>query len=170
MVLTTIGQRFAAELEGEMRATRELLKLVPADKFDWAPHEKSMKLGALALHIATIPGWVEATISHPELDFAKPGPPGPKATNAEELLAILNECVTKADALLQAATDDALREPWKLRNGEEVYFTMSKSLVLRTWVMNHLYHHRGQLTVYLRLLDIPLPSTYGPTADNPAGM
>jgi uncharacterized damage-inducible protein DinB len=165
MDLTTIGARCAAELDGELRSTRELLARVPADKMDWAPHPKSMTLGALANHIATIPGWAHATLTADVLDFAEPREPRPVATTPHELVAMLEAQEAEAKELLAHATDDHLRQPWTLRNGETVYFTMSRSLVLRSWVMNHLYHHRGQLTVYLRLLDVPLPGVYGPTAD-----
>jgi uncharacterized damage-inducible protein DinB len=155
-----------AEYKQECANTRKLLERVPFDNPAWKPHEKSMALIDLAKHIAEIPTWMKATIEHDELDFSKT-PYQPKtAANTEELLQIHDESTAAAFKSLSAATEEALLANWTLRNGEQVYFTMPKSVCLRSFVYNHLYHHRGQLTVYLRLLNVPLPGMYGPTADD----
>jgi uncharacterized damage-inducible protein DinB len=161
----TIAQQMLAELQQEGIATRKILAQVPIDKKDWKPHEKSMALGALASHVAEIYGWPKETIIMDELDLSKMDFT-PKVLNSnEDLLAIFDKCMAKATEILEAATDEDLAKPWIMRNGEVIYFTMPKAQVMRTWVLNHSVHHRAQLGVYLRLLDIAVPGTYGPSAD-----
>ena len=154
------------EFDHEMGATRKLLERVPAADFGWKPHDKSFPLGHLAAHIANLPTWVGITMDGRELDTADIGDarPQPPASTAE-LLQRFDENVKKARAKIDEQTDPAFFAPWSLKNSGQVMFTMPKVSVLRTFVMNHLIHHRGQLTVYLRLRNVPLPSIYGPTAD-----
>lgn len=155
------------EFDHEMGATRRLLERVPEGDFAWKPHDKSFPLGHLAAHIANLPTWVGITMDGSELDTADLGEearPKPPASLAE-LLQRFDENVKKARAKIDEQTDPTFFAPWSLKNGGQVMFTMPKLAVLRSFVMNHLIHHRGQLTVYLRLRDVPLPSIYGPTAD-----
>lgn len=161
----TLGTAFLAELEQEAKVAREVLSRVPADKFDWKPHDKSMSFGKLASHVAEMVGWTGPTLDHPELDFAKMDykPFEPKTT--EELLEFFDKNLAEAVQVLNNMTDDRFMESWSLRNGEKIYFTMPKIVAMRSFVMNHIVHHRGQLSVYLRLNDIAVPSMYGPSAD-----
>lgn len=154
-----------AELKREAASTRNLLALVPFDKLDYKPHEKSMTLKRLSVHLAEITGWWKECLVHDELDFSK-GNFAPKEFNSvEDLLAYHDDLVEKSTKILNEVSDEEFKKPWTMRNGEQIYFTNCKAEVVREWCMNHLYHHRGQLTVYLRLLNVPLPSIYGPTAD-----
>ncbi len=160
-----MNEVFIAELQQESAATRKLLERVPMDKADWTPHEKSMKLGNLAHHVSELPGWSMVTLDQDELDFAKweYKPEIPKTT--EELVKNYDNTVAKAIECLKNADDAKFMQDWTMRNGEQVFFTLPKAAVLRSFVFNHSYHHRAQLGVYLRLLDIPLPGMYGPSAD-----
>lgn len=160
-----IATGLIAELEQEAATTRKVLERVPADKFDWKPHEKSMPMGRLAVHVAEMHGWTKPTVEDPELDFAKMDykPFEPKTT--EELVAHLDKNVNEAIEVLKTISDDGWHDEWSLRNGEQVYFTIPKIAVMRGMVLNHIVHHRGQLSVYLRLNDIPVPAMYGPSAD-----
>ena len=154
------------EYTHECASTRKLLERVPMDKLSWKPHEKSMTLEQLATHVAEIPEWVPLTLKQPELDFSKGGYQPKSVTTTEELLKIHDDCVAAALQSIQNTTAEILvNETWTMRNGETIYFTMPKIAVLRSFTFNHIYHHRGQLTVYLRLLDVPVPGMYGPTAD-----
>lgn len=154
-----------AEMEQEASVARACLERIPAEKFDWKPHEKSMAFGRLAVHIAEMFNWTAATLQQSELDFAKFDykPLEPAATS--ELVEFLDKNVAEAIDVLRNTTDDVFMEDWTMRNGETVYMTMPKIAVMRSFVMNHIVHHRGQLSVYLRLNDIPVPSIYGPSAD-----
>ena len=160
-----IAPALIAEMEQEAAVTRKCLERVPAEKFDWKPHERSMPFGRLASHVAEMFGWTPPTLEQPELDFAKWDykPAEPKTT--ADLVEFLDKNVSEAIACLRNTSDDTFMESWTLRNGEQVYFTMPKIAVMRSFVMNHIIHHRGQLTVYLRLNDIPVPALYGPSAD-----
>ncbi len=161
----SIATAFLAELEQEAATARKCLERVPADKFDWKPHEKSMTFSRLATHVAEMFGWTENTVKQDVLDFAEGDwkPFEPKST--EELLKFFDENLARAKAALRETSDETFMTDWTMRNGEQVYFTMPKIAVMRTFVMNHIIHHRGQLSVYLRLNDIPVPSIYGPSAD-----
>ena len=161
-----INQTLLMEYEYECGNTRKLLETVPFDNPAWKPNEKSMSLVELAAHVAEIPAWMHFTLDFPELDFAKSEYKLPKINNVEELLALHDKSVAEALSVLAKATDEQMMENWTMRNGEQIYFTMPKASVVRTWVFNHLYHHRGQLTVYLRMLNVPLTGMYGPTADD----
>lgn len=161
----TIAQGFLEELKKEEASTKKLLERVPLEKGDWKPHEKSMPLNRLASHVAENFEWVADTIGSDELDFAKvPYEPFiPK--NTEELIKFFGKSFDKAIKALSDCSDEEMMKNWTMRNGEQVYFTMPKVVVVRSFCINHMIHHRGQLTVYLRLLGIPLPGIYGPTAD-----
>ena len=160
-----IGSALAAEMEQEAKTARACLERVPADKFGWQPHEKSMEMGRLASHISEMFQWTGSTLEKDVLDFATMDykPFEPKTT--EDLLEHLDKGVAEAIESLKNAPDEAFMKDWTMRNGEQVYFTMPKIAVMRGFVMNHIIHHRGQLSVYLRLNDIPVPSIYGPSAD-----
>ena len=159
-----------AEFDREHGVTRTLLERLPEDRAPWKPHPKSMSLGDLALHLAQLPVWVSLTLQQPELDMNPPGgTPWPKRawTSRDALLASFDTNVAAARAVLSAASDAELQAPWTLKNGGHTLFTMPKAGVLRTFVFNHSVHHRGQLSVYLRLCDVPVPPMFGPTADAP---
>ena len=160
-----IANALIAEWENEGATTRKVLERCPPEKFDWKPHEKSMALGRLATHVAEMHGWTKPTVEQPELDFAKFDykPFEPKTT--EELVAHFEKNYNEGIESLRNAPDEIWSEPWSLKNGETTYFTMPKIAVIRSMVLNHIVHHRGQLSVYLRLNDIPVPAMYGPSAD-----
>lgn len=160
-----ISAALIAEIEHEAAVTRTCLERIPAEKFDWKPHEKSMAFGRLASHIAEMFSWTSSTMEHAELDFSKMDykPFEPKTT--EELVEFLDKNVAEAITALKSSPDERFMENWTMRNAEQVYFTMPKIAVMRSFVMNHIVHHRGQLSVYLRLNDIAVPSIYGPSAD-----
>ena len=161
-----INHAFLAELENEAAKTRTLLSRVPVDNPTWKPHVKSMELQRLARHVAELPAWCTMTITTDELDFAKPFDPSPPLTTAEALVAEFDKNVATAMNALKGTDDEKLQGTWSLRNGEQIFFTLPRHVVLRDMVFNHLVHHRAQLGVYLRLLNIPLPQMYGPTADD----
>jgi uncharacterized damage-inducible protein DinB len=159
---TSIAQAFLAELDAEMPPTRRLLERVPSAKGDWKPHPKSFSLAHLSQLVARMPGWLTHTMVQPSLDLSS----APKYSNetTEALVAEFDRCVTEAREVLAKAKDEDFSEPWSLTMGGRVLMTLPRLVVMRQNI-NHLAHHRGQLTVYLRLLDVPLPSIYGPTAD-----
>ena len=161
----TIANQMLAELQQEGITTRKILALVPVDKKDWKPHEKSMALGNLSRHVAEIYGWPKETVQDDELDFSKMDHKPIEITSNEQLLALFDKCMAKAKEILENTPDEEMAKPWTMRNGETIFFTMPKTQVMRTWVLNHSVHHRAQLGVYLRLLDIPIPGSYGPSAD-----
>ena len=158
----SIGTSMLEEFDREMATTRRVLERVPTDKGTWKPHEKSFALGHLAQLVAGMPGWITMTIRSPDLNL-KSGP-GYSFQPTDTLLAQFDKNVQEARAELAKVPDAAFAEPWSLKMGDRVLSTEPRGVVLRTHV-NHLVHHRGQLTVYLRLLDVPVPSIYGPTAD-----
>jgi uncharacterized damage-inducible protein DinB len=160
----TTAEFLLAELDEEMPPTRRLLERVPSDKGPWKPHPKSFALGHLAQLVATMPGWIANMARSSELDLAQV--PGYSFQSTETLVATFDTLVREAREALAAARDEDFAAPWSLRHGERVLFTAPRGAVLRQTI-NHLVHHRGQLTVYLRLLDVPIPSMYGPTADEP---
>jgi uncharacterized damage-inducible protein DinB len=159
------SQALIAEIQMEAANTRKILNAVPLDKSDWKPHPKSMALGRLASHVAEIPGWVVNTMTADVLDFANFDYKPAKPTTNEELVAVLDKHVGEAIAALENSKDEDFGKMWTMRNGEKVYFTLPKAAVVRSFALSHQYHHRAQLGVYLRLLDIPVPGMYGPTAD-----
>jgi uncharacterized damage-inducible protein DinB len=155
------------EFDHEMGTTRRLLERVPEADMAWKPHPRSFSLGQLASHIANIPTWVDATVDLAVFDLAMIGDDARPKQPVElaPVLAAFDINVKKARAKIDAQPDAAFFAPWTLKKDGAEMFTMPKVAVLRSFVMNHLIHHRGQLSVYLRLRDVPLPSIYGPTAD-----
>ncbi|HEX7183198.1 MAG TPA: DinB family protein [Thermoanaerobaculia bacterium] len=156
------------EFDHEMATTRRLLERVPEEKAAWKPHPKSFSLGDLSVHIANLLTWLAMTLDRTELDLSPPGGEAfksPRFESTSQLLATFDEGVRKARAALAEVSDEDLRVPWTLKNAGTEIFTMPRVVTLRSFVFNHLIHHRGQLSVYLRLNDVPLPSIYGPTAD-----
>lgn len=161
----SLHQSLLAELKQEAAGTKRMLEKVPTDKFNWKPHEKSFSLGKLAIHVADMINWVHVTINQDELDFANNSYKTPDIETSEQLLAFFEESLANAVNILGNTTDEVLEQNWTMRAGETIYFTLPKKIVLRTFVLNHIVHHRAQLSVYFRLLDIPVPGMYGPTAD-----
>ena len=162
-----MSEALLKEFDHETKTTRRVLERVPSDKFDWAPHPRSMTMGKLAGHIVELIGWVPDTLGPDFFDFAAPRDPAPPSATTEQLLAVYDRNTGAARAAIAAVPDEAMSKPWSLKSGEQVFFTMPKASVLRFFVFNHVVHHRGQLSVYLRLNDIPVPSIYGPSADDP---
>jgi len=152
------------EIEYELPVTLRVLERVPQDNLDWRPHPKSMTIGKLAWHIAVVPSRVETMLRQGDFDVAKAGP-AEMPRDAKEIPAVLRRNMDSVRAYLGTLDDDALKARFTLRHGEKVMQQIPKVAVLRSILLNHTYHHRGQLSVYLRLLDIPVPSIYGPSAD-----
>jgi uncharacterized damage-inducible protein DinB len=160
----TIIQYFQHQLKEEALLTRAILQIVPADKYDWQPHPKSMSLLRLATHVAEIPGWIQLATDMDVLDFAKTNyQPEPFSTN-KDLMDFFEARLAAGTDALTKVTDDILGNKWEMRNGDQLFFESTKGEVLRM-SMSQLIHHRAQLGVFLRLLDIPIPGTYGPSAD-----
>jgi uncharacterized damage-inducible protein DinB len=162
-------QSFLKELEQESIGTRKMLALVPSDKPDWKPHEKSMKLKDLATHLADLPTWITLGITKDELDFAT-NPYNPQNCNSgEELVSYFDKNVEEAKRYLKNNDDAILEKIWTLRNGQIVYMQLTKLETIRQSYCQ-MVHHRAQLGVYLRLLNIPIPGVYGPSADDTSSM
>ena len=159
-----LADALVPEFDHEMVTTRKLLERVPEDRFDWKPHAKSMTLGGLATHVANIVWWGEVTLDKPEFNAEGQQVAAPAGSRAE-LLETFDKNVRTTRASLAAKSDAELMAPWSLKNGKQTFFTMPKAAVWRSFVMNHLVHHRAQLSVYLRMHDVPLPAMYGPSAD-----
>jgi uncharacterized damage-inducible protein DinB len=153
------------EFDHEISTTRKLLERVPEDKWDWAPHEKSMKLGRLACHVAELPVFATASAKSDSMDFAKGEYKTIDAANRQQLLDAFDKQAAASRAAIAGLSDEDLMKPWTLLMDGKALMTMPKAGVLRTAMMNHLIHHRGQLSVYLRLTGTPVPSIYGPSAD-----
>jgi uncharacterized damage-inducible protein DinB len=158
------------DLQQESAGTRRALERIPAAKLDWQPHAKSMTLRALASHIAEIPTFVPAVLNMEELDFATAGWKPWMGDSPAAMVAKLDAELANAVAALQATNEEHLAGTWSLKMGGQALFTAPRLVVLQSLVLKHTIHHRGQLTVYLRLLDVPLPSIYGPSADEGPGM
>src|ERR1700676_64648 len=159
---------FLPEFSHEMATARKTLERVPEGKSDWVPHPRSMKMGRLAGHIAELPGLVIAALGRESMDFRPPGAP-PRVpyvmTTREELLQAFDKNVAAASAAIAGASDEDLMKTFTLSAGGKVIFSLPRLAALRGFVQNHVIHHRGQLSVYLRLNDVPVPSIYGPSAD-----
>jgi uncharacterized damage-inducible protein DinB len=163
-----IKELFLDELERETEGSRQALERVPEGKNDWKPHEKSMPLGSLARLVASMPSWIAMTINQDELDLSPNGNPRPKPPewkSRKELLDLLDDNVAQAREALKKTTDDHLMTTWRLLVGGRVVSTDPRYVVIRDAVFNHAAHHRGQLTVYLRLCNASVPAIYGPSAD-----
>ena len=152
------------ELEEEARTTRRVLERVPDEKLSWRPHEKARTLGELAMHVAIVPGAVAELITSPS-PAQVPQFTDPTTQRASELVSTLEESIAKAKRVLGGVDDATLLETWRMVQGEREVFAVPRVALLRSIMLNHWYHHRGQLTVYLRELDVPIPSIYGPSAD-----
>lgn len=159
----TQTEALIAELEQEAVATRRVLERVPDDKLSWSPHPRSMSLGTLALHVAGLTGGLADLLDPPVA--ALPNVPLTEAASREEILSALDKGLATAKSRLESWGDDGLRGEWKMTSGDEVLIALPRIVMVRSLMLNHWYHHRGQLVVYLRLLDIPVPPVYGPTAD-----
>jgi uncharacterized damage-inducible protein DinB len=152
------------ELEQEAKATRRVLEHVPENRLGWKPHDKSLTLGQLAMHVATIPARIAELSTQPGLDVSAEIP-RPAATSTAELVTALDESIARAKTVLLGMDDAALQEPWKMFNGNLEVAVMPRGQFLRTVMLNHWYHHRGQLTVYLRQTGALVPAVYGSSAD-----
>jgi uncharacterized damage-inducible protein DinB len=155
---------FLKELEQEAQATRNMLQRVPNDKFSWQPHPKSMTISKLVNHIAELPSWISIAITTSELDFATVPYNADGLNTIEEVLDLLEKNVADARTQLEATNESVLEENWTMRNGEQIYMVRTKAEVIRV-SFSQTAHHRAQLGVFLRLLDIPIPGSYGPSAD-----
>ncbi|HXB91867.1 MAG TPA: DinB family protein [Puia sp.] len=163
-VQTSTIQPLLKELEQEARTTRKMLERVPTEYFSWQPHKKSMTIQRLATHIAELPTWVSMAVMTDGLDFAE-NPYRPEVVNnTAELLEYFERSLVDGQEHLERAGEETLEESWTLRNGEQVYNVYTKAEVIRV-AYCQIVHHRAQLGVYLRLLDIPIPGSYGPSAD-----
>lgn len=164
-ITITVLQQFSQELEQEAHTTRKMLTRVPTEKFDWQPHKKSMTIKRLATHIAELPTWIGMTLTANELDFSDSPYTPAEINTTEELLAYFEKSLADGRAQLSQGREEQLSELWTLRDGETIYQTTPKVDVLRM-AFSQIIHHRAQLGVYLRLLDIPIPGSYGPSADD----
>jgi uncharacterized damage-inducible protein DinB len=153
------------ELEDEARSTRRVLERVPDNRLGWRPHEKSRTLGQLALHIAMVPGAVAEFVASPSPAQAPQFGPDPSPACCADVVSTLDQSIAKAKKVLGGMDDATLMATWRMMNGDREIFAVPRAAMLRSIMLNHWYHHRGQLTVYLRELGVPLPSIYGPTAD-----
>jgi len=153
------------EFGSEFETTKKFLALVPVDKFDWAPHEKSMKMKSLASHIADLPSWVSLGLNTDGLDFATAPYEEKKVENNEDLIKLLTENYESGKADLEQADETNFNDQWILRNGEQILADITKYEIIRI-AFSQTTHHRAQLGVYLRLLNIPIPGSYGPSADD----
>jgi uncharacterized damage-inducible protein DinB len=154
------------EYDHEMATTRKVLERAPLSEISWRPHNKSMTVGELAAHIADIPGWAGTIINDSAFDVAAAGQyKRPVYASTSELLSAFDANVAKARASIEAKSDAEMMSPWSLKEGDKVHFTLPKASVIRSMLLNHLIHHRGQFSVYLRLKEVPVPAIYGPSAD-----
>ncbi|HYU35054.1 MAG TPA: DinB family protein [Thermoanaerobaculia bacterium] len=163
-----LSQTLLPQFDQEMATTRKLLERVPDDRIGWKPHEKSMSLGRLATHLAELAGFGSRIMEQDSLDVSSRVGSGyqPKVLeSSREMVELFDENVRNSRAEIEKAEDQDLLKHWSLRNGEQVIFNLPRVAVLQTMLISHSIHHRGQLSVYLRLNDVPLPSIYGPTAD-----
>jgi uncharacterized damage-inducible protein DinB len=162
-----LSESLLPEFDHEMANTRKTLERVPDGKFDWKPHEKSSKMGNLAGHLANLPSWGALAISSDSFDMAPGGKPvkTPEVSSTKDVIAKFDENVAATRAAIAGAKDEEFFRPWALLSNGKTILSMPKVAVLRSFVISHIIHHRAQLGVYLRLNDIPVPSIYGPSAD-----
>jgi uncharacterized damage-inducible protein DinB len=160
-----LNQAFIAEIKHEAKSTRRILERVPEEKFDWKPHEKSMTLGRLATHVAELPGFLNSILLRNEIDFARGDYKRSHASTPGELLNIFQQKLDEVVETLQNTSDEIMQENFTLRSGDHVVASIPRMVAVRSMALNHIIHHRGQIAVYLRLLDIPVPGMYGPSAD-----
>ena len=160
----TVLESLSKELESEAITTRKMLERVPFDNYNWKPHEKSMTLQKLASHVAELPSWIGMTLNTDQLDFAANPYMLPEITSSGQLLTYFEKNLVEGRAELAKAKEEQLSQPWTLRNGDQIYNVSPKGDVIRMTYCQ-IVHHRAQLGVYLRLLNIPIPGSYGPSAD-----
>jgi uncharacterized damage-inducible protein DinB len=165
--MPSLKQLAFGDMARELAVTRRVLARLPEAKFDWKPHAKSMSLGRLAMHVANLPQWMLDTIERDALDMQSPPQMRNEPKGLEDVLATFDQNAAKVNAALERMEDAALTATWSLRNGEQVLYSAPRATVLRVWCVNHLVHHRGQLCVLLRLLDVPVPAVYFNSADEP---
>jgi uncharacterized damage-inducible protein DinB len=166
---TSIKDALLAEYDHEMTLTRQHLERVPNDKLDWSPHEKSMTLGRLASHLAETPVWAPGIIEGNVLDFDSPESKEykpPTFGSRKEILKTFDEGVAKAKEIIGSKSDADLLATWTMKKGDMVFAKMPKVAAVQAWLIKHVVHHRGQFSVYLRMCDVPVPMTYGPSADD----
>lgn len=162
------AQTILPEFDQEMASTRKVLQRVPDDKFDWRPHPRSNTIGWNANHIAELPGWAVSALTQPDFDFAPAGGEryqSPKLKSSRELVELFDRNVASVRKAIEAVRDEDMGQTWSLLAGGKPIFTMPRSAVMRSFVMNHMIHHRAILCVYLRMNDIPIPGMYGPSGD-----
>ena len=160
-----LKKALAIELKHESEGTRKLIERIPAEKFDFKPHKKSMALKTLAQHVVTLPDFIETVVDKDEIDFGKMEWSPPEVKSTDDLLKIFDESLKKALEKLEGADESKFMDMWTASMEGKVIFSIPRISAIRNMTLNHLYHHRGQLTVYLRLLDVPIPGIYGPSAD-----
>jgi uncharacterized damage-inducible protein DinB len=163
-----ISDALLPEFDQEMKSTRKCLERITEDHFNYKPHPKSFDMRSLAVHIATMLGWGVTTIQSDSFDYAPVGgePYVPPTVNSNaELMALFDKGAAEFRTALAGADNDAMMKPWSLLGGGQTMFTMPRAAVIRGMIFNHIVHHRGQLTVYMRMCDIPVPAVYGPSAD-----
>ena len=163
-------KRMVAAFDQIVAGAKAVLEVVPDDRLDWRPHEKSWTLGELATHVANLPNWTMATLSVSEFDISPADggpPPMPALGSSAEMVAALEESAAAARSAIEGCSPLDLTDPWTMLVAGEARFTLPKGVVIRTFIMDHMIHHRAQLGVYLRLLDVPVPQLFGPTADFP---
>lgn len=163
----SLGRLALGDLDHEIANTRRVLERVPDEHLAWKPHARSFSLGDLAAHVANLLYWQIATLTRDEFDLAAPFD-RPAMDSRAKMLEVFDAQAAELRRTVDATDDAALMKPWTLRHGDHVIFTMPKLAVMRGFGISHLVHHRGQLTVYLRLLDVPVPGLYGPSADEPS--
>lgn len=164
----SMGKALLGEFEQEMGSTRKVLERIPDDKWDWKPYEKCGTVGWMAGHVATLPSWAAMVVKTDSFDYAPVGGPGytpPPTTNQKELLAVFDASVAETKTALETVSDETLMKDWSLQAGGQNIFVMPKVACIRGMVFNHLIHHRGQLTMYLRGMGVAVPGMYGPSAD-----
>jgi uncharacterized damage-inducible protein DinB len=162
--MNTITQFFEKQLKEEAEITRKMLKIIPEDKYDWKPHQKSMTVRRLAAHLAELPGWIPMAIDTDVLDFSANDYKATPFKDNIELLSIFEENQKKAEEALPKTTDEYLQNIWTMKDGDQVFMSATKEYVIRM-ALSQTIHHRAQMGVFLRLLNIPIPGSYGPSAD-----
>ncbi len=165
MTTSALKQAILGDLDHEIANTRRVLERAPDDRYDWRPHEKSWTLGELCAHLQNLVFWNQLILAEDEYDLGAAPPPRTGPENREQLLQTFDEYKEALDKAVAKIDDDAFGHTWTLRQGDQVIFALPKAAVLRSMGTSHMVHHRGQLTVYLRLLDVPVPATYGSSAD-----
>lgn len=165
-----IGESLLPEFDQETATTRKLLEVIPGDKLAWKPHERSMTLGQLASHLADLLGWSEVMIAQDAFDVAPPDQEAPapqEMRSRADILGTFDANAAKARELIASTSDEDFMKMWTLKKSGEALFSMPRIAIIRSMLMNHMVHHRAQLGVFLRLNDVPVPQSYGPTADFP---